>query len=432
MYRVSHREHIYSVCKNVILLNWMFCGTSFDQTAKALQPQRYRGLARVGNNVQGGDMTETHKLFGMKNANELLQDLAAHLAWNAGAGLVYEASRAHLVWASARLRIWDSFTGGDLYRRVKLLPGAVQQRLMLAPQLFFLLQGTATPSATDYAAVCSYVEVEEILAGVRESVDGIAWSALGDVCLAPDVDTGFRKCYEAPRAGHAVIDPQSQHAAKEMIEQWGRLRNDSPEESSHSQRRLVESLHYIGQISPTALATIESSIRVISTVSTADNPQLTRAGSMRSAIGRMFITNAYSDVWTFENLADTIVHEAIHSLIYKLELVTPFHTDYSAALTARAKSPWSGRLLPLRSFVHACFVWYGLYRFWSLNQTTASNPYCLQSRNGFLPQCPLDALSKQERDLIQPYVCSTIELLFLEVNSQSTCEAKKDAALSSK
>ena len=64
--------------------------------------------------------------------------------------------------------------------------------------------------------------------------------------------------------------------------------------------------------------------------------------------------------------ADALVHEAIHAVVYRLELIEFLHLDDRASLAQQTTSPWSGRSLTLRSFVHACFVWYGLWHLWQM------------------------------------------------------------------
>jgi hypothetical protein len=52
----------------------------------------------------------------------------------------------------------------------------------------------------------------------------------------------------------------------------------------------------------------------------------------------------------------------------------------------RIVSPWSGRTLHIHSFLHACFVWFGLSRFWEQAVADAS-----------LAQGEVDALRDQAR-----------------------------------
>jgi len=287
-----------------------------------------------------------------------------------------------------------------------------------------LLQNTTAPDEASLAAVNTYIEVEELLAGGAGSVSNESWSALGDVCLAPTGDhSKLQKSYEAARVENIVLDTRSPHYGTQMPEEWGRIGKYSDAESSAFQQKVIDAIAFIGRTSSAALTTIDASIRVLSGVSTIDSPQFTKSASMNSIIGRMLVTNAYSDTWAPGKLVDLIVHESIHSLIYKLELAVPLYTDYPAALSEKVTSPWSGRALSLRSFVHACFVWYGLWRFWSLDEKGVGNAHYTQAQKGFLHRCPLDVLSKDARDLIQPYVSSMIETMFRAVNLKANPES---------
>lgn len=359
-------------------------------------------------------MNGTHALLDMKAPQELIQDLGAHLDWSSGDNLLYEAAKTYRVWVLARLRIWEAATANGEYRRVKALAPSAQQRLLLAPEFFRLLQETITPDEQTLAALNNYIEVEELLAGGAGTVPKESWSALGDICLAPaDGQPTFQKVYEAPRAENIVIDARSPHFDTNIQDWgWGRIGRYSEAEISDFHRKVVDALAFIRRTSANALATVDASEKVLVGVNTLDKPRFVNAASMKSLIGRIAFTNGYSDAWQPGLLIDTLVHESIHSLIFKLELMVPLHTDFSAALSLHATSPWTGRSLTVRTFVHACFVWYGLQQFWALDESELGRTYYTRARQGFLDRSPMEALSKEARELIQPYVCDAIEELY--------------------
>jgi hypothetical protein len=67
------------------------------------------------------------------------------------------------------------------------------------------------------------------------------------------------------------------------------------------------------------------------------------------------------------DIADAIVHEAIHALLYMQEQKKSWVYDPDLCKPIpRVVSPWTGRHLALRPFLQACFVWYGLLHFWCL------------------------------------------------------------------
>jgi len=65
-------------------------------------------------------------------------------------------------------------------------------------------------------------------------------------------------------------------------------------------------------------------------------------------------------------VASVLVHEAIHQMLYVLEFGERFVNTKAIPPQAGIASPWTGRRLAIHSYVHACFVWYGLVRFWRI------------------------------------------------------------------
>lgn len=89
------------------------------------------------------------------------------------------------------------------------------------------------------------------------------------------------------------------------------------------------------------------------------------SGSTGQFVGRSFLTNPHLDTVNEIGIAEGIVHEAIHSLLYMQErkkdwvkVVDLYHP------TQVLISPWTGSRLALRPFMQACFVWYGLLHLW--------------------------------------------------------------------
>jgi HEXXH motif-containing protein len=90
------------------------------------------------------------------------------------------------------------------------------------------------------------------------------------------------------------------------------------------------------------------------------------SGSNGQYIGRVVLANVDSPGTPVEDVADALVHEAIHGFLYMHECVQPWVRGYSLYTDEGAIiSPWSGALLPVRPFMQACFVWYGLAMFWA-------------------------------------------------------------------
>jgi len=64
-------------------------------------------------------------------------------------------------------------------------------------------------------------------------------------------------------------------------------------------------------------------------------------------------------------LAEALVHESIHAYLFFYEPTARWGLARTSGEPREVVSPWSGRSLDLRAFLHACFVWYGLFFFWS-------------------------------------------------------------------
>ena len=89
------------------------------------------------------------------------------------------------------------------------------------------------------------------------------------------------------------------------------------------------------------------------------------SGSFGKYIGLTLLTNPWVDRADTAKLANSLVHEAIHSALYVHEtLEGPLVLDKKAADDFPICSPWSGRTLNGNQYVQACFVWFGLSQLW--------------------------------------------------------------------
>jgi hypothetical protein len=96
-------------------------------------------------------------------------------------------------------------------------------------------------------------------------------------------------------------------------------------------------------------------------------PDRFSSGSTTQYVGRTFITNPHVDSVDIVDLAEALVHEGIHALLFMEELQRPWgDIPELRDGVRRVDSPWTGNSLSLSSFLQACFVWYGLAHFWAL------------------------------------------------------------------
>jgi hypothetical protein len=115
-------------------------------------------------------------------------------------------------------------------------------------------------------------------------------------------------------------------------------------------------------------------------------PFVFSSGSFRLMPGLSLLCNSHLLTVTQGKVADALLHEAIHAIIYRYEAygqrMVPKEKENSAPL----KSLWTGRHLSPTSFVQACFVWFGLYHFWKqyANRNSGFDQYLETAQSGFL------------------------------------------------
>jgi len=98
------------------------------------------------------------------------------------------------------------------------------------------------------------------------------------------------------------------------------------------------------------------------------------SNSPQGYVGRSIITNGHLPMVDDVMLAEALVHEATHGFVGMSEAIglsgiegaTPWLNDnqpYDGV--SRVISPWTGTSLDIPTYLHACFVWWGLLHFWA-------------------------------------------------------------------
>jgi HEXXH motif-containing protein len=117
---------------------------------------------------------------------------------------------------------------------------------------------------------------------------------------------------------------------------------------------------------PPAHQLVTTMTRVIMPRQDSVHPELYTSASIRTTIGRTTLNNPHRPGVTVAQLASSLVHEAIHAYLYIEERTQPLVTDWDRAFDTTAASPWTGTLLSVPTYLHACFVWHGLRALWRL------------------------------------------------------------------
>jgi hypothetical protein len=79
-------------------------------------------------------------------------------------------------------------------------------------------------------------------------------------------------------------------------------------------------------------------------------------------------------------LAESLVHEAVHSCCFALQRQGRWFSDMRLAISTVEHSPWTGDVLIVRNYVHACFVWFALYHFYRSLVDLGAEPAFIHDR----------------------------------------------------
>ena len=360
----------------------------------------------------------------------LIPTLPDFLTWQSGNDLTRSACKIHVSYVYYQIKQWSNHANTDLFHLVTSLPKLSQQRLLLAPRLYRMLRAKSEPEADDIDSFRQFLALERYLCNQDGDRPRDCWTALGDFYLAPEKpveehapactsDFSFRgETFRAPKLGSIVLDGFRPFTETDFPTVVGEVTNHAPEELKFIAHRLEQSLEQISRISHTARTAVDALVQVISLFRAPQLMKGTQSFSTKPVIGRMGLANADSSRWTISKIAEAIVHEAIHALIYKIELINNLYLDDSIESEPfTVVSPWSGRTLPLRSFVHACFVWFGLWNFWGLASPEEAEAVKLRGKaaRGFLAGHPVSCIPDGPRDRIQPEVLRAIDRMFKQV-----------------
>jgi hypothetical protein len=170
-------------------------------------------------------------------------------------------------------------------------------------------------------------------------------------------------------ASRIALDLRSAHARSLDLMGGSRLARKTraaptPEVASRTGARLEEAWQRVASKGETTSDCVIAWTRVI--VPQVDPSGLFWSGTNGEYIGRVVLVNVDQERVSVEEIADALVHEAIHGFLYMHESVEPWVLDFALYTDEGSLvSPWSGTMLPVRPFMQACFVWYGLAMFWA-------------------------------------------------------------------
>ncbi len=249
----------------------------------------------------------------------------------------------------------DSSLPTEAYRRALLAPRTVRRLLWYR--------------ARQHNDVCEYwlaaCRAEKAVLGLPVPGRQDGWTADGRAYVRAD----GRVMAQPLLSGEIAVDQCSPHALRLDLSGGNAPAEPlrQPPSAATSERvvaRLQDAWRGIGASSPEVQRNVRTWARVI--VAQSDASGRFWSGSNGQYIGRVMIVNADAPSTPTEELADALVHEAIHAFLYMHEFLQPWvlgNALYTSAGVIR--SPWSGNQLPVRPYMQAAFVWYGLAMFWA-------------------------------------------------------------------
>jgi len=189
----------------------------------------------------------------------------------------------------------------------------------------------------------------------RREVHAPDGSVVGDWQWAPQLpmDAGSPYAATVDVAGTSIRIPQPQAPY-------------ATEELAASLAKTSRAARGIQTAAPWAWDMVQDFTTMLLLLPDREAPTQFSSGSSGQFVGRSVVANAHLSKVRVEHVAEALVHEAIHGVLYMDEQHDPWVLD--AALYAgpmRIASPWTGNPLPLRPYLQACFVWYGLLSFWA-------------------------------------------------------------------
>lgn len=138
----------------------------------------------------------------------------------------------------------------------------------------------------------------------------------------------------------------------------------SPDELEAARQKLESAWQSLRARAPLAHRLVNDMTQVVCVRTSLEDPRFSTA-SDASTIGVVHVSNAHLPRQLACEVAAELVHEAIHQALFRWELRHPLLADRHVA-TAKVRSPWTGAVLDVYAFLHACFVWYGVARLWRL------------------------------------------------------------------
>lgn len=293
----------------------------------------------------------------------MLREIYRMLSGNSGRQLYqrpwqqyYNIQRTHL----ENFILFQEEEDPSFGRRIREIIGKLSPqsftRVLLAPEVSFHL--SKKTCSKDF--LMGVFEVEGIREGQALEVTGNGWSALGDYCLKEK-----REFLQGPRQQNII--PLDFHGPWISADDRDSIEYND-EERVYLEGEMNEAMKLIQRLSPAIYDFIMMGTWVLQI---RKNDARTYTYSTENYTGRVFFVNPMEHYKSTLGLAGGIYHEAIHNYLYITERFQHMIKDKSYR-EQEIISPWTGNNIQTHSFMHAIFVWYGLWKLYQVTQQDSS------------------------------------------------------------
>jgi hypothetical protein len=326
-----------------------------------------------------------------------------------------------LRWGRAVLSLkeFDRIQGESLFKKSRLLPQSAFQRFLTAPEIVCRLTHPALIALNSNSNAQFFGDALEAeldrLAIKQELSEHDVWSALGDYHRPGSVQSVTPNLMNQSAGNSSEWNPDSIFQAsslslnipvdfvspftrsQQMEKDHGPYTDFSEPEKLVSLNKFESAIEGLEQACSESVVLIKLFTRVI-----IGRKSLAQMGSISipEYIGATIIANPHRTITDPLRLIEGMVHEAIHHMLYSFEVIKgPFIPTQKIEQEFQAVSPWSGRKLNPRQYVHACFVWFGLLNLWRRCKNVAAfsqvriDESLAQASSGFNVGSLLDPLS---------------------------------------
>jgi hypothetical protein len=258
------------------------------------------------------------------------------------------------------------------------LPLEGKLRFMSAPETFYRIRRVRKEPVDSIVYLCNFLNGEAALHGLGP-INKDYVTALGDFYYSEAADgqlpanndkedKAHGNAVLAPRVFGIPIDFTSPNIANaQETDEPREYLEYSAEEKALVCENLTAAIDRIERVSAAAADVVKQHIRVIIPLKAVDRTEVGSTSQPRFP-GRVLLRGVEHGFVGW--LASSLVHEAMHQVLYILELAGPFTIGDSNVKAARIKSEWTGRDLQPHSYIHACFIWYGVSKFWLRAQSS--------------------------------------------------------------